>query len=227
MYQIGEALTAAQATGYGRTSGQKVHRHTKHQPGQEGRFWQPFSRRNSARFLRAAERYDRLQRLRHRADRNGLKNGTLGHIGLEVLRELLRLIDYRTGRLDPAIATIAERVGRSIAAVHAALNRLRAHGFLSWLRRYVPTGRDGLRGPQVRQTSNAYALTIPAAARLDDEPPAPEDDQHRRQTAADEAARMIAELPLFERNRELFDGDGLADAVSRLEAAIMAREALA
>lgn len=222
MYQIGEVIAAARPDNRNR-----VHRHTKTQPGQEGRFWQPFSRRNAARFMRAAERYDRLQRLRHRQERTGRKNGALGHIGLEVLRELLRLIDYRTGRLDPAIATIAERIGRSVAAVHAALNRLRAHGFLAWVRRYVPTGRDGLRGPQVRQTSNAYALMIPAKARLDDEPPAPEDDQHRRESEAAEAARMVAELPLFERNRALFDSDELADTLSRLEAAILAREALA
>ena len=222
MHQIGEILAAKRDENRNR-----VHRHTKHQPGEEGRLWRPFSRRNAARFMRAAERYDRLQRLRHRHERTGKRNGALGHIGLEVLRELLRLIDHRTGRLDPAIATIAGRIGRSIAAVHAALNRLRVHGFLTWIRRYVPTGRDGLRGPQVRQTSNAYALTIPATARLDDEAPTPEDELHRLAIVAADHARMLAELPLFERNRELFDGDGLPDAVSRLEAAILAREALA
>jgi hypothetical protein len=44
-----------------------------------------------------------------------------------------------------------------------ALQALRAHGFLDWLRRYVPTGQEG-RGPQVKQTSNAYRLSMPARA---------------------------------------------------------------
>jgi hypothetical protein len=198
-------------------------------PGQEGAHWRPFSRRNAARFLHAAERYDRLQRLKHRADRTGRKNGTLGHIGLEVLRELLRLIDYKTGRLDPAIATIAARIGRSVAAVAEALKRLRTHGFLSWLRRYVPTDREGLRGPQVRQTSNAYALAIPAVARLESDPPMPDDEADRIIASEEQHAAMIASLPLFERHRVMFDSrdNEMADTLSRIFEKIAAREAQA
>ena len=62
--------------------------------------------------MQAAEKYDRLKRLAHRRERNNRENGAIGHVGLEVLRELLRLIDYKTGRLDPAIATLALRIGR-------------------------------------------------------------------------------------------------------------------
>src|SRR3546814_6135515 len=83
--------------------------------------------KNVSRFMQAAEKYDRLKRLAHRRDRNNRENGAIGHVGLEVLRELLRLIDYKTGRLDPAIATLALRVGRSIAAVVDAVQSLGEH----------------------------------------------------------------------------------------------------
>lgn len=206
-------------------AGEPVHRYTKTQRGREGRFWQPFSRRNAARILRAAERYDRVQRLKHRQERNRRQNGALGHVGLEVLRELLRLIDWRTGRLDPAITTLADRLGRSVGAIVAALKRLRDHGWLSWIRRYEPTGNA--EGPQVRQISNAYALMIPASAQIEDEPPLPDDELDRRQTETATYRAMIASLPLFERNRAMVGDAELADTLSRLEAAIIAREALA
>ena len=55
------------------------------------------------------------------------------------------------------------KLRRSKSAIYAALHALKAHGFLDWLRRYEPTGREG-RGPQLRQTSNAYRLSLPARA---------------------------------------------------------------
>ena len=161
MQTVFEALGGAKGRRPGRQTGQRVHRYSRTEEGREGRFWQPFNPKNVARFMQAAEKYDRLKRLAHRRERNNRENGAIGHVGLEVLRELLRLIDYKTGRLDPAIATLALRIGRSIAAVVDALKRLKAHGFLDWLRRYVPTGNAGMRGPQVKQTSNAYRLMLP------------------------------------------------------------------
>ena len=96
---------------------------------------------------------------------------------LEVLRELVRLIDYRTGRLEPALTTLMRRVKRSKDAVVRALANLRTHGFLDWLRRWEATGAtDG--GPPVKQATNAYRLTLPPAAEkllghLASPPPAP------------------------------------------------------
>ncbi len=104
--------------------------------------------------LRAAEIYDRQHKLK------GKQNGPLGHIGLEVLRELYRLVDYRTGRLDPSINTVAERTSRSRAAVVKAMERLRNHSFLVRVRRTEPLDRSGA-GPQVRQITNAYGLSLP------------------------------------------------------------------
>lgn len=224
MQSVFEALGGGGGRRPGRQTGQRVHRYSKTEAGREGRFWQPFNRRDVARFMAAAEKYDRLRRLAHRRDRNGRENGAIGHVGLEVLRELLRLIDYKTGRLDPAIATLAQRIGRSIAAVADALKRLKAHGFLDWLRRYVPTGNAGLRGPQVKQTSNAYRLMLPIQVARSMIVPPPQDDCHRREMAAEEGRAMIAALPLDEQPAELIDDPELAALLARLGRAIMDKE---
>lgn len=95
MQTVFEALGGAKGRRPGRQTGQRVHRYSCTEKGREGRFWQPFSPKNVARFMQAAEKYDRLKRLAHRRERNNRENGAIGHVGLEVLRELLRLIDYK------------------------------------------------------------------------------------------------------------------------------------
>lgn len=224
MQTVFEALGGAKGRRPGRQTGQRVHRYSRTEEGGEGRFWQPFNPKNVSRFMQAAEKYDRLKRLAHRRARNNRENGAIGHVGLEVLRELLRLIDYKTGRLDPAIATLALRIGRSIAAVADALKRLKAHGFLDWLRRYVPTGNAGMRGPQVKQTSNAYRLMLPAQVERGMTTPLPEDDSDRRKAAIEESRSMIARLPLDEQPAQLVDDPGLAAALVRLGRSIMSQE---
>ena len=110
----------------------------------------------------------------------------------------------------------------------AALKALRSHGFIDWLRRYVPTGNSG-RGPQVTQTSNAYRLSLPQKAiRLLGAyaKPAPLPDDYLQQQA-DRAAAIEdhrAELSLAERT--LFDmGDSpLSQSLARLGAFIQQRE---
>ena len=198
---IGDAIAGLvdRARGKARPTGQKVHAPTKTMRGREGGYWTPFDRRHVSRILQTAQQHDQLYRLQHRTDRDRRKNGSIGHIGMEVLRELLRLIDFRTGRLDPAIETIARRVGRSASAVADALKRLKLHGFIDWIRRYVETGERGRRGPQVQQTSNAYRITLPKAlAGKLASPPLPDDDSHRRQIAAADAEAMVTALPLDE-----------------------------
>jgi len=107
--------------------------------------------------MKAAEFYN----LRHKE--SGKKNGPLGHVGLEVLRELYRIVDYKTGRLEPAIATICERIRRSKQAVVDALKRLKQHGFLDWVRRAEPIEAEGA-GPRIRQITNAYGFSLPRCA---------------------------------------------------------------
>ena len=224
MKTVFEALGGAVGRRPGRETGQRVHRYSKTAAGKEGRFWQPCNPKDVARFLQAAEKYDRVKQLAHRRERNGRENGAIGHVGMEVLRELLRLIDYKTGRLDPAIATLAQRIGRSIAAVAAALKRLKEHGFLDWLRRYIPTGNAGLRGPQVKQTSNAYRLMLPIDVLRSMIAPPPQDDSQRRVLAAEEVRAMITALPLHEQPAALIDDPKLAKLLSRLGCVIMDNE---
>lgn len=107
--------------------------------------------------LQAAQAYDREHK------EPGKKNGPLGHVGIEVLRQLYRMVDFKTGRLDPSIETICRELKRSRAAVVAALSRLREHGFVDWIRRAESISNKGP-GPQVRQITNAYWLTLPPCA---------------------------------------------------------------
>jgi hypothetical protein len=132
----------------------------------------------------------------------GRKNGPLGHIAIEILEILANVVDYRSGRLEPSLAYLMRRLKRSKDAVVRALAALRSHGFLTWLRRFEPTGHEG-RGPQIRQTSNAYRLALPARAlRLlgihGQDVPLPEDFTHEREARAMEIAAMKAGLSLEE-----------------------------
>lgn len=160
--------------------------------------------------MRAAERYDLTKRAK------GQPQGPIGPVGLEVLREMLRLVDHATGRLDPSIDGLAARIRRSRDAVWRALKALKAHGFIDWIRRYVPAPTVGEAGPQVRQTSNAYRLTLPATAKAllgkTTRPPVPDDHEHRRKA-------IVAMLRSME-----FDANGLGDAFDRLGRLVRERE---
>jgi hypothetical protein len=147
------------------------------------------ARRLIAARMKAAEFYDRQNK------EDGKRNGPLGHIGLEVLRELYRIVDFKTGRLEPAIATICERICRSRAAVVAAMARLKEHGFLDWVRRSETIDNPGA-GPQVRQITNAYGFGLPAAAaawmkRILGNGPAPDCEIARKEADAAEVEAML------------------------------------
>lgn len=125
----------------------------------EGRIWQATTRKDVQAILKAAEIYNEAG-----LHEKGERSGPLGSVALDVLRLFVNLIDFRTGRLEPSITTIMDRLGRSRDTIVRALKNLRAHGFIDWLRRYEPTGNEG-RGPQVQQASNAYRLSLPEKAR--------------------------------------------------------------
>lgn len=144
------------AYAYAEPPREPIRRHSRPRGRCEGVFWRPFNPKDIGRYLLAAERFERAGR------QKGDRSGPLGAVALEVLRELVRLIDYRTGRLEPALTTIMRRVKRSKDAVVRALANLRTHGFLDWLRRWEATGdREG--GPPVKQATNAYRLALPPA----------------------------------------------------------------
>lgn len=80
----------------------------------------------------------------------------LRRVDLTVLEAVLQTLDFATGRLFPAIDTIASRAGCHRNSVIAALRRLRDHGLISWVRRTIKTANEGEFAPQREQTSNAY-----------------------------------------------------------------------
>ena len=201
----------------GRTA-EPIRRHSRPQGRFEGLFWRPFRPKDVGRYLTAAERFERAGK------KPGARSGPLGTVAIEVLRELLRLIDYRTGRLEPALTTLMARTRRSRDAVVRALAALRRHGFVDWVRRYVSTGNRGP-GPQVQQTSNAYRLALPPAAerllgRAGEDAPLAEDLEHALEARrAERKAQLEAEAPEA-RNAVLFGSGPLAAAFSRLERAV-------
>lgn len=130
-------------------------RRKSHLAGKHDRqFWKPTSRKEVAQIVLAAKRYELGTR------EAGKRNGRLGFVAIEVLELFANMVSYRTGQLDPSIDTLMRKLRRSRDAIVRALRALRDHGFLDWLRRYVPTGNEG-RGVQVKQTSNAYRLLLP------------------------------------------------------------------
>lgn len=80
----------------------------------------------------------------------------LRRVDLTVLEAVMQTLDFATGRLFPAIDTIATRAGCHRNSVIAALRRLRDHGLISWVRRTIKTANEGEFAPQREQTSNAY-----------------------------------------------------------------------
>lgn len=161
---------------------QKVRRRSRLAGREYGSIWNrvTLSRGQS---LKAAETFDNRRR------KKGERWGPLGPVALELYRELWSRVNFKTGRLDPTYETMAGWIRRSEKAVARALRLLQRHGFIDWIRRYVPGDDEGQRGPQVVQTSNAYWLKVPDAAMallgLRHRPPPIPDDQV---TANQEAA---------------------------------------
>ena len=189
----------------------------------EGRIWQATTRKDVQAILKAAEIYNEAG-----LHEKGERSGPLGSVALDVLRLFVNLIDFRTGRLEPSITTIMDRLGRSRDTIVRALKNLRAHGFIDWLRRYEPTGNEG-RGPQVQQASNAYRLSLPEKARqflgrFGKAPPPPADHGQDQRTWAEAIDAYRKALPLDERT-QLDAGDGpLGKALVSIAKGLMKRE---
>ena len=144
--------------------------------------------------LKAAQRYELHGR------QPGRRNGPLGSIALEILALFGNLVSFKTGRLDPSLDWIMDKLKRSRDTVVRALKALRDHGFLGWLRRYEPIPNEG-RGPQVRQVSNAYRLFAPKHAlallgRWSGRPSLPGDDAAARADRKAIEAEHVASLDL-------------------------------
>jgi len=216
LISIGTILDGPQA------SRSPVRRHS-HLAGRcEGLFWRKTDRQEVRKIVLAARRYE----LHGRKD--GARNGPLGHVALEILDLLANLVSYKTGRLDPSLDYLMAKLKRSRAAIVCALAALRTHGFLDWLRRYVPTDREG-KGPQVQQTSNAYRLSLPARARqllgrLMQPAPMPNDFAHALALRAAELETHRKSLPLDQLALFEVDDDELGQLLARLGRSIQERE---
>lgn len=103
--------------------------------------------------LKTAEEYDLVGKQTGRW-------GPLGPHALRVLKELLQLVDFATGRLDPSYDRLITRTGYARSTIAGALRRLQVHRFLGWVRRTRVV--DGAAGPERKQTSNAYFLELSA-----------------------------------------------------------------
>ncbi|HEX8402212.1 MAG TPA: replication protein A [Allosphingosinicella sp.] len=140
---------------------QRVHRASYHEGEREGRLWRrhnTFADAEHNAWMRAAEELDDATRT------TGKRNGAIGDIGLRVLRFMLRLRNRKTGRLDPSYAWLAAQINRSKSAVCRAVQRLKALGFLDWLRRTRPVEDPEPDGQYVKQISNAYLLELRGVA---------------------------------------------------------------
>jgi len=143
-------------------SNSHVRRHSKDAGGAEISLWRthntfPKTEHNAR--MRAAEAFE------HKTKLPGKRNGALGGIGLDVLRCLLRLRGRKDGRLDPTYQWIADKIHRSRSAVVAAVARLKACGFLGWIRRCVPIEGAQPDEQQSEQISNAFILLQPPTVR--------------------------------------------------------------
>jgi hypothetical protein len=174
-----------------------VRQHSHFKGRSEAGIWRPTTRKDVQAILKAAEIYNEAG-----LHEKGERSGPLGSVALDVLRLFVNLIDFRTGRLEPSITTIMDRLGRSRDTIVRALKNLRAHGFIDWLRRYEPTGNEG-RGPQVQQASNAYRLSLPEKARqflgrFGKASPPPDDHSAAQAARAAELDAYRKSLPLDE-----------------------------
>lgn len=133
-------------------------------------WWTHFSWARGRRLLLALRIH--AEHLRKKGQRTGAapRPGVMGDKGgisfgaIRLMEVLVAIAARYEGRLEPSAEWLGEALNVPAKSIHVWKEQLKRHGFLTWQRRYVETGRAGQRGPQVRQTSNAYVLTIPAAA---------------------------------------------------------------
>lgn len=235
--QLSRRTRATLRRGDSPRSGEPVWRNSYYVGQIEDRVWKPINggslragKRWTAALLKAAKGFELRTRAERREVEPGARNGKLGEVGIAVLEYLYETVDFASGRLDPAIRTIADAIGRSYSAVHEALNRLRIAGFLNWIRRSQPVENPEPDGPQVEQATNAYGLLVPAPIqtwlrRLIGKAPVPacEEDRRRQERSAYEA--MLASMTTAEAHEASWNGDRLlGETLKRLAAAIDARE---
>ena len=145
---------------------------------------------------------------------------------------MCRIVDFRTGRLDPSYLYLQEKTGRSMDAIARGLKQLRALGFIDWKRRYKRDTNDEGKPISV-QISNVYRIMMPEAVeklleKTNPKPPTPECEEHRQQEREKDRERVLRELG-YEAGTKAIYGSGvdpLGDALAKLGAAVDKNEAM-
>lgn len=113
--------------------------------------FQPTPKKKALKLWHRARAYERQTR------QPGHQDGALGRNGIAVLQVLIfDCLNYASGRLDPAIGTIARLAAISARSAARGLAALKAAGVVNWLRRCTGRMEDGRY--VLRQDTNAYAL---------------------------------------------------------------------
>jgi len=147
----------------------------------ERSFWRSVTKHEARKIAAACEAFEDATK------RYGKREGALGATAVRVAKYLANMAHACRGRVDPSFAEICRKVKRSRAAVARAIRNLVHHGFLERVRRVERTSRVGA-GPQLRQTSNAYRVSLPAKAAglIERFFPLPADELVRQQQRATE-----------------------------------------
>lgn len=80
-----------------------------------------------------------------------------------ILLSFLKLIDFKTGQLDPSYQELADRAGCHRATAIEACKRFAKWLGLRWVRRTVVAETVGMAGPQREQISNAFFFDLSLA----------------------------------------------------------------
>ncbi|TQL14980.1 hypothetical protein FBY58_1812 [Zymomonas mobilis] len=178
-----------------------VHRNSYEVGEREHLVWKAINKEHIGAYLEAVDQYS-------------IKTRALSDKAVRLLKMLFRMADFRTGRLEPTIETISNKVGYARATVVRLLTQLKEQGFLRWIRRSIKIKKEGER-PRRRQTSNAYGFLSPASwpeiakqaflrVMQRKHIPLPDDFSHAKETDAAATEEMIESLPVVEWSQEIF-----------------------
>ncbi|AFN57615.1 hypothetical protein FBY51_1864 [Zymomonas mobilis] len=178
-----------------------VHRNSYEVGEREHLVWKAINKEHIGAYLEAVDQYS-------------IKTRALSDKAVRLLKMLFRMADFRTGRLEPTIETISNKVGYARATVVRLLTQLKEQGFLRWIRRSIKIKKEGER-PRRRQTSNAYGFLSPASwpeiakqaflrVMQRRQIPLPDDFSHAKETDAATTEEMIESSPVSEWTQAIF-----------------------
>jgi hypothetical protein len=130
----------------------------------------PLPKKKAVRLYHKARAFERQTR------QPGKQDGALGRNGLLVLHALIfDFLNYVSGKLDPAIESIARKACVSDSSVKRGLASLKRSGVLNWIRRAAETHDEKGRF-RLEQDTNAYGILPVSQWRgfIDDEAPPPD-----------------------------------------------------